>query len=102
MNREVTRPLLLRPPVPCLGSTSDFSGRSLVMSSRETMVWKRRVGVVGLYVLMGIEWLPLDLGEVGHLLTRLQSHVSLFPVRTIAHEPAAAPHLALQSGRADF
>jgi hypothetical protein len=38
-----------------LGSSSDFSGRCLVMSSRETMVWNRRVGVVGLYVLIGID-----------------------------------------------
>ena len=48
MNREVTRPVLLRPPVRFLDSTSDFSGRSLVMSSRDTTVWKRRVGVTGL------------------------------------------------------
>ena len=48
MNREVTRPVLLRPPVRFLDSTSDFSGRSLVMSSRDTTVWKRRVAVTGL------------------------------------------------------
>jgi hypothetical protein len=48
MNREETRPVLLRPPVRFLDSTSDFSGRSLVMSARETVVWKRRVGVTGL------------------------------------------------------
>ena len=29
-------------------SSSDFSGCSLVMSARDTTVWKRRVGVVGL------------------------------------------------------
>ena len=34
MNRDVTRPVLLRPPVRCLEVTSDFSGRSLVISSR--------------------------------------------------------------------
>src|SRR5271157_5473063 len=54
INREVTRPVLLRPPVRFLGSTSDFSGRSRVMSSRDTTVWKRRVAVTGLYVLIGI------------------------------------------------
>jgi hypothetical protein len=48
MKREVTRPVLLRPPDRFFDSTSDFSGRSLVMSSRETTVAKRRVGVVGL------------------------------------------------------
>ena len=35
-------------------STSAFSGRCLVISSRVVIVWKRRVGVVGLYVLIGI------------------------------------------------
>jgi len=48
MNREVTRPVLLRPPERFLDSTSDFSGVCLVISSRETEVVKRRVGVVGL------------------------------------------------------
>ena len=48
MNRDVMRPVLLRPPVRFLPFTSDFSGVSLVMSSRDTTVWNRRVGVVGL------------------------------------------------------
>jgi hypothetical protein len=38
MKREVTRPVLLRPPVRCFFSTSDFSGVSLVIFSRETTV----------------------------------------------------------------
>src|SRR5690242_20095535 len=54
MKREVTRPTLLRPPVRSLRSTSAFSGRSLVMSSRVVTVWNRRVGVTGLYDLIGI------------------------------------------------
>ena len=54
MNREVTRPVLLRPPVRFLDSTSDFSGVCLVMSSRETTVWKRRVGGGGSVVLIGM------------------------------------------------
>jgi hypothetical protein len=54
MKRDEMRPVLARPPVRFFDSTSDFSGRSLVMSSRETTVWKRRVGVVGLYVLIGM------------------------------------------------
>jgi hypothetical protein len=48
MKRELTRPVLLRPPVRCFEVTSDFSGVCLVISSRVAMVWKRRVGVVGL------------------------------------------------------
>src|SRR5437879_1493495 len=97
MNREVTRPLLLRPPVPCLGSSSDFSGRCLVMSSRETMVWKRRVGVVGLYNLIGI---GLDLRPVRRFLTGLQSHVGLLPVGTKTGESAPAPFFAFKIARA--
>ena len=38
MKREVTRPVLLRPPDFGRGSTSDFSGVCLVMSSRDTTV----------------------------------------------------------------
>ena len=54
MNREVTWPVLFRPPLRFVGWTSDFSGVCFVMSLRDTTVWKRRVGVVGLYVLIGI------------------------------------------------
>ena len=101
MNRDVTRPVLLRPPVRFFDSTSDFSGRLLVMSSRETDVWKRRVGVVGLYVLIGISF-PLNLREVRHLLARLQLHVRLLPVRTVAGETAAPAQLASNVRGADF
>jgi len=48
MNRDVTRPVLLRPPVRFFDVTSAFSGRSLVISSRVVTVWNRRVGVTGL------------------------------------------------------
>src|SRR5579871_5501750 len=98
MKRDVTRPVLLRPPVRCFVSTSDFSGVCLVISSRDTTVWKRRVAVVGLYVLMGM----LDLREVRHLLAFLQLHVGFLPVRAIAGETAAAPHLAFDIRRPDF
>src|ERR1700733_5616203 len=47
MNREVTRPVLLRPPDFGRGWTSDFSGFSFVMPSRATTVTYRRLGVVG-------------------------------------------------------
>src|SRR5260370_35153997 len=53
-NRDEIRPSLLRPPERFLPSTSDFSGRSRVISSRETEVVNRRVGVVGLYFFIGI------------------------------------------------
>ena len=38
MKREVTRPVLLRPPDLRCGSTSDFSGVCFVIPSRETTV----------------------------------------------------------------
>jgi len=52
--RDEIKPSLLRPPERFLPSTSDFSGRSLVISSRVTLVVNRRVGVVGLYFFIGM------------------------------------------------
>src|SRR5579883_2413504 len=98
INRDVMRPRLLRPPVRFLVSTSDFSGRCLVMSSRETTVWKRRVGAVGLSVLIGM----FDLREVRHFLAGLQRDIGLFPVRPVSGEAAAAAQLAVERGGAHF
>ena len=47
-------PVAVAPAGSLLGLDQRLLGCSLVMSSRETTVWKRRVGVVGLYVLIGI------------------------------------------------
>jgi hypothetical protein len=44
----VTRPLLLRPPLLLIFSSSDFSGVVLVTSSKSEPVTKRRPGDVGL------------------------------------------------------
>ena len=46
--RDVLRPWLLRPPLCGLGASSDFSGRSRVISEKSETVWKRRPGLVGL------------------------------------------------------
>src|ERR1700691_2642973 len=46
--RAVLRPWLLRPPELGLGASSDFSGRSRVISEKSETVWKRRPGLVGL------------------------------------------------------
>src|SRR4051812_11017570 len=54
MKREVTRPLLLRPPVFGLPLVSAFSGVVFVMSLNEACVWKRMPGEVGLYLLVAI------------------------------------------------
>ncbi len=55
MNRDVTRPVLLRPPVRTLGTTRLFSGRSAVISENVIDVWKRRPADVGLNDFTGIE-----------------------------------------------
>ena len=46
--RAVLRPWLLRPPVGGLGASSDFSGRSRVISAKSETVWNRRPALVGL------------------------------------------------------
>src|SRR6266568_6820126 len=48
--RVVMRPELLRPPLPCRGRTSDFSGSSRVTSTKSAWLAPRRPGVVGLYL----------------------------------------------------
>src|SRR5271165_7175183 len=82
IKRDVTRPVLLRPPVFCRGSTRHFSGVSLVMPTRDTTVMKRRLGVVGENFLIAI----LHLRELGDLLASLEFHVCFLPVRTVARK----------------
>src|SRR5436190_18903703 len=52
--RVVMRPLLLRPARLRPGATSDFSGRSRVISSNPETLAPRLPGVVGLYFLIGM------------------------------------------------
>src|SRR5438045_3207852 len=59
--RAVFRPLLLRPPVWCLGPMSDFSGVVLVTSEKSETVWNRRPGLVGLRLRMAMVLLCLVL-----------------------------------------
>src|ERR1700721_3063990 len=90
INREETRPVEDRPPVFGLPLTRLFSGFCLVISSRETTVWKRRVGVVGLKLFTGM----LDLRVLRHLLAGLQNNPGFLPVRAIARKLSAPPQLA--------
>src|ERR1019366_9331228 len=92
------RPVLLRPPVAGLPLTRLFSGFCLVISSRDTTVWKRRVGVVGLKLFTGI----LDLRVLRHLLAGLQAHPGFFPVRAIARKLSAPAQLARRHGRTNL
>jgi hypothetical protein len=52
--RMVRSPVLRRPPVRCLTASSGLCGLSVVRSSLTSVVWKRSVGVIGLYVLIAI------------------------------------------------
>src|SRR5579864_5573546 len=52
--RAVLRPYALRPPVPGLGTTSDRSGRSLVISEKSLTLWNRRPALVGLRLRRGM------------------------------------------------
>src|SRR6201996_8895618 len=56
--RDETRPSLLRPPDRFFPVTSDFSGVCLVISSRDTTLMKRRDGVVGLKLFIGMTLFP--------------------------------------------
>src|SRR5512142_3327843 len=52
--RVVIRPCPLRPPLPCSGASSDFSGFDRVISAKSETLAPRRPGVVGLYLRIGI------------------------------------------------
>ena len=77
MWRVVIRPLLLRPPVLCLVSTSDFSGLDLVISSNAGSALKRLVGVSGRKVLSAMT--SLWLGEFDFV-TFFESDDGFLPV----------------------
>src|SRR4030095_15167499 len=55
------RPCALRPPLPCSGASSDFSGVDRVISAKSATLEPRRPGVVGLYLRIGISCHTLQL-----------------------------------------
>src|SRR6185436_16157478 len=59
----VTLPWTLRPPRPCSGRTSDFSGWSRVISAKSATDEPRRPGVVGLYLRMAMSFFPWSLAD---------------------------------------
>src|SRR3954466_16108327 len=61
--REVLRPFELRPPDFLRPSTSDFSGSSLVTSEKSGYETKRRPGLGGLGLRIGIVQLLLEPGQ---------------------------------------
>src|ERR1700761_897352 len=70
------------------------------MASFTRVVWKRNVGVIGLYVLIGILLAHLQrVDVVGHLLARLQADVGFLPIRAKAGELAPAAFLTQKISR---
>src|SRR6476469_301561 len=61
--RVVILPCTFRPPRPCSGRTSDFSGSERVISAKSETLAPRRPGVVGLYLRM-----PISTQSLGSLL----------------------------------
>src|SRR5580704_12948462 len=91
----VRSPELRRPPVRCLTAKSGLCGRLVVMSSFARDVWKRNVGVIGLYVLIGIFLAHLQrVNVVGHFLARLQANVGFLPIGAKTGELTPAPYFA--------
>src|SRR5262245_8934595 len=96
----VMRPLLLRPPLRFLGSVSDFSGWSRVISSKVSAVLKRCPGEVGLNFLIGTLRLLGLVEELDHLLALGEHDVGLLPVGPAAAVAALALDLAVHVGHA--
>src|SRR5437588_1176690 len=96
--RTVTRPLLLRPARSRPLATSDFCGRSRVISSNPETLAPRRPGVVGLYFLIAMSLPRL---EDLDLVARGESDDGPLLVGALSlHEPLAL-HLALARHRVD-
>ena len=95
--RAVIRPCVLRPPVFFKGSSSDFSGSVLVISSNDATVMPRRPGDVGLYRLTLIVHLassPSETLKDRDALTVRQGHDGLFNLSRAALGPPLPAHLA--------
>src|SRR5918994_1093384 len=92
MPREVTCPLLLRPPVLCLPSVSALTGLPFQSADLSTRIRPRCDEVVGLYCLSAIDLASDTGGDVDRLAVG-QRHDRLLDVR--AHVGAALPALGL-------
>src|SRR3712207_561384 len=105
--RVVTLPWTLRPPRPCSGRTSDFSGVDRVISAKSETLAPRRPGVVGLYLRMPISTQSSSSsgGRAAEDLDRLalggQRHDRALGVLALAETGAGALALALPVDRVD-
>src|ERR1700758_3042828 len=92
MCRDVSRPLLFRPPVFFFGSRRLRAGRHFVISSKAGSDLKRSVGVSGRNSFSAITFPPLDKID---LLAFLQSHDGFLPPRPSSKR---SPHTSLLAG----
>src|SRR5689334_15339400 len=99
--RVVTLPELLRPPRPCSGRTSDFSGVSRVTSAKSATEAPRRPGVVGLYLRIGMSAPSADLAEDVDAVALAEGDDSALDVLALAVAEAGALALALPVQRVD-
>src|SRR5881296_1853747 len=88
--RAVMWPLLLRPPLPLSGSSSDFSGVVFVISSKSDTERNRVAGVTGLNCRI-----PISALEHGDRIALFEGHDRFFPRRPSARarhpQTAGAP-----------
>src|ERR1700752_2593208 len=100
------RPCAFRPPCPCSGRTSDFSGSGLVISAKSATLAPRRPGVVGLYLRIAMSVIssrPLRrcAKQVDRLAAGDQGHDRALGVLALTEPVAAALALALPVGGGD-
>src|SRR5215510_3194612 len=98
--RVVILPCTLRPPLPCSGRTSDFSGVDRVISAKSETLAPRRPGVVGLYLRMPISTQSSSSGgraaeDLDRLAVSRQRHDRALRVLALAEPGAGALALAL-------
>src|SRR5215469_4412687 len=94
--RAVTRPCTFRPPLPCSGRTSDFSGSLRVISEKSEPLAPRRPGVVGLYLRIPTCFsLTNRSAEDVDPVTLGQGHDRALGVRALAPALPGTPALAL-------
>src|SRR6058998_2747864 len=86
--RDVIWPLLLRPPVPRFGSSSDFSGVVFVISSKSDTERNRVAGVTGLNCRI-----PISALEHGDRIALFEGHDRFFP-----RQPSARARHAQTAG----
>src|SRR5262249_22149909 len=102
MNREVTRPWLLRPPVERSPRVRLFSGLASESSWNSSVVWKRRPADVGLNFFSGIGRASHAFEELDRLLAGGQPTVGLLPVLATADEAAHPLQFPLPVRHADL